>query len=300
MPSKKSGARSDFMSDPTSPPSEDIDPLTTPPVINCWTSFPLAHGDHLHCELGPLDLHILHRPDELKVYWRSTFDHQATDVAMKHQRQHAWVDELLDPPHEPDETVFRYAIAQNKMSLSLRPHLPDRPIVARLSEPLWVHGRREIELFVSNPLWVQLYETQTLLSMVRIPSLPLSDSWFGPSPREGELCYVNRTEARLDVHKIPINLMRAMTRITIVNQLEEPVRVERVKIPSALLGLYINQNSQLWTTSLRLERRALQGKSKVQLGAPKAPSKEPFHLITPPAFLTGANIIERAFHKLIG
>jgi hypothetical protein len=288
------------MSDPTSQPSEDLKPLVPSPVINCWTTFPMVQGDHLHCELGPLDLHVLHRSNELKVYWRSSLDHRSTHVAMKHQRQPAWVDDLLDPPHEAGETVFRYAIAQNKVSLSLRPHLPNRPIVARLSEPLWVHGHRAIEIFVSNPLWIELYEAQTLLSMAHIPSLPLSDSWFGSSPREGELCYANRTEARLDVHKIPLNLMRATTRITVVNQLEEPVRVERVKIPSALLGLHINQKSQLWTTSLRLERRALQGKSKVQLGAPKATSQDPFHLITPPAFLTGATIIERAFHKLIG
>ena len=223
--------------------------------------FSIAQDDHLHCRLGPLELWIDHKDNELHIGSRSHRDPHLQTFLL----------EACEAPHVRDDcNAERYAVAQNGITCRFEAALPDRAIVTRPSKPLWVHGLRCVDIFVSSPIWTVLVDETTNTPLLEVSTLEMANTWFGPKPYEGELCYASRTQARIDPNKLLQHPFRAITRITIDNRLNDAVRIERLKIPMALLALYHDTENNLWTTSMRLERRQSSGPANIQLAEPKA------------------------------
>jgi len=269
-----------------------MDTDTSAPVSRWWRSYGLPVGTQGRWTLGPLHLGAEHLPGEIRLSWLAVGGWRTDTVAIEHP--------CAAPPHVAGAEIARFALASQKAELTLRPVLPDRPIVARPSTALWVLGRQRVDLFVSTPLWLEAHLGAAADRLLSMPSVRLSDTWFGPSPRQGELCYSSRTQARLDVTKLPRHPMRAVTRVTINNQGAGPVRVERIKLPTQLLGLYATSDDRFWTTSIELEPAATEGAARVHLRAPEGLADDRFEVASKPRRLQHANMFERAFSALIG
>lgn len=68
----------------------------------------------------------------------------------------------------------------------------------------------------------------------------------------GELCYSKYTDAKITLDNIQKRAHRAITTISISNEHDELLAIERISLPTPLLDLYVDSNNQLWTDKVSL------------------------------------------------
>ena len=256
-----------------------------------WGRHLLPTGRSLAWQLGPLTLYVEHRPYEIRLHWIDSGEPSHADLSLSH------ADEA---PHNASSTPLRYALPGDEAHLALSPRLADRSVIARPTVPLLIPAQQSVALFVSTPLWVALTADALPGYLMDVPSFRLSDSWFGPSPRDGELCYACVTQARLDPQRLPSHPVRAMTRIQIHNEAVDTLAVERVKIPTPYLQLFRTQSGELWTQAVHVHRRTLSGDVEMRLETPRGVADLGGESIASARKVESNTLFKRALDALIG
>jgi len=210
--------------------------------------FALAEGEAASFRIGTFALQVERRAREWRVQSASSGDLAALDVDVR----------CPDPAPGPlgfsgDPHRARFAHDGKADALRLRPRLADRAVIVRPAEPLFLLPGAEADVFVSTILWIALEQVATGVTLVDRPALRPSDTWFGPSTREGELAYASRTSARLDVDELPARPHRATTCIHLVNTGRTPQSLARVMLPAPSLELWrLPTSGMLWTQTVEL------------------------------------------------
>jgi hypothetical protein len=220
----------------------------------CWT-------------IGPTTLWANRTAHDWRLLYMSTgdamqFEHNV-EVPASTDRWHELEEQAVT---DPALTVHRHTFRSTPAELTLEPILADRAIVVRPEHPLSIPAGEEVVLYLSTPLWIRVRAGDTVLE--DIPSHRPSDSWFGPSPREGELCYAALTAGRLTLAKLPMRAHRAVTPLTIRNEAGDAFPLERVHVPAPYLALYESDsgtNDHLWTQGLTLVRDKANGMAEVRI-----------------------------------
>lgn len=260
--------------------------------MDCWTTYSLAGGETGAWSIGPLSLWITRLENEWQLTWESGSD--PMDPALRVEvpaRQTA-------PPS--GSNFSRYGVRKTSSKLVLAPVLPDRPIVVRPVVPFYIPSHEETTLYVSTPLWVRMKVGESPKTLSEIPAFRLSDTWFGLSTTEGEICYATRTAARLRAEDLPSRPHRAITSVTIRNRSESALLLERLKLPVPFLSLFRDGEGHLYTESISLEREENDDGVRVKLG------KGPHHQagdaakISEPRIQIEKSFMVRAFHSLFG
>jgi len=148
----------------------------------------------------------------------------------------------------------RYLQQHTANKVQVLPLLADRSVVARPDTPLTLLAGEKSRLYVSTPIW---FSVQLLPKAERLLDLPFwrpSDSWFGPSTRVGQICYAKYTAARIQLNNIEKRPHRAITPITVINNHDKPLTIERINVPVTLLHLFADAEQQLWTTEISVHR----------------------------------------------
>src|SRR5690625_5517561 len=73
---------------------------------------------------------------------------------------------------------------------------------------------------------------------MEIPTKILSDTWFGPNTQMGTLCYASKTYTRSSRQEVTPRPHRAVTPVTVRNQSEELLSIDKLSIPVPHLALY--------------------------------------------------------------
>lgn len=107
--------------------------------------------------------------------------------------------------------------------------LADRPVVARPNQPLQLPSGEKVTLFVGIPLWFNLKRGEDIL--LDTPFALLSDTWFGPDTRNGEVCYACPTHARLSMEGVARSAFKAITPVEIHNEDGAPLLIDKVNLP---------------------------------------------------------------------
>jgi hypothetical protein len=194
--------------------------------------------------------------------------------------------------------VARFGMGRTDGNLSIVPALADRPVVIRTQVPFYLPPRQEIVLYVSAPLWFRIETCSPPITLTEFPIHRPSDTWFGPSPKEGEYCYANRVYGQLKLENIRFRPQRAISVIHLKNKSSDTILIERLKLPSPFLSLYEGESGWLWTQALTLEFNP-DRHAEIQLKE-RAPSeaKSP-RLVSGPRQKADKNILSRAFDYLI-
>ena len=182
----------------------------------------------------------------------------------------------------------------------IKPALADRSVVSRPQVPFRLLAGDQIQLYVGNPLWFRLELPNEGPCLRELPINRPSDTWFGPSTREGELCYATRTHARLTVAEIPKRPHRAITPVTLSNRAEDPMLLERISLPVPLLSAYRIDAGNVWTSAVALERREDREMAELKIlpGAPRGGDSA--SLLFKARQAGGRNVVLKTLSSLLG
>lgn len=254
-----------------------------------WTPREVAVGHGLELELGTVKLTLGHGQDE----WRIGHEYQSEDAAPAKARIRA-------RRSLPTEFKERYVIGGDSSRLNLTPLLADRNVVIRPRQPIFLLSGQEVTLYLSTPVWIKLEVGKTGMLLRELPALPLSDTWFGPSTREGEICYAGRTQARHHIDELPRRCHRAITPLHIHNKASTPLPLEKFSLPVPMLSLYGSADGSLWTQRLTLTREDQSDLAAVRIDRRPPDYADKLQLLARPRQDPGRSGLVRAFSLLFG
>lgn len=253
-----------------------------------WGPIHLPPGEIGHWAIGPLDLWLERRSSEWDLWLARERDPEERGF-----RRHVPAQEPV--PEKPAEQR-RFAGTSGGTTAALSVALADRPVVSRPEVPFHVPAGGEITLYVSSPAWVQLRLNDAVVH--EFPAFPVSDTWFGPSTMEGELCYASRTQARMALDEVPERVHRVVTPLTVRNEAATTLLLERIKLPVPRLPVYADDHGRLWTSSVGLAHQPDRDLAEVKLGEGAPAESRRARRIAEPRELGGSRFSLRAFSAL--
>lgn len=207
--------------------------------------FDFGANDAVFWNVGPLRLLIERASERWRCSWTQGDDPLETVWNVSR--------DLPEDPGFSGKHTLLAATSKGYDHILVTPRLADRPVVTRPLQPLTVLPSDAVTLYVSSVVWVHVVWPGVTEALLDVPTFRPSDTWFGPSRIEGELCYSSRTRALADVGDLPVLPGRALTRVEVQNKGDTRLRVERIKLPVDRLAMYINASGQLWTDGLVYE-----------------------------------------------
>lgn len=257
-----------------------------------WGPRELECDQALKFELEGLQLAIARQAHE----W--SFFYNQPGIQAEQPTSH-WQQQLgvIDP--DKYKEVARFMFRETHARLGILPALADRPVISKPITALNLPSEEEMTIYVSSPLWLQIYSEESREPLLDIPIQRASDTWFGPSTQSGELCYASRTHGRLSLENVPLRLHRAITPVVIRNRADTTLLLERISLPAPNLSLYSDDNGQLWTEAITLERESDGDMASLEVDK-KAPThlKNPVRINEPRSPLQKGNLAIRAFSVL--
>lgn len=240
-----------------------------------WGTVTLDEYEGGKWQIGPSTIWIYRSSHDWRVIHRPSADPGTPDPMVRRSEVTVPIEEeamrAVLESEDADLVTHRYSMHRTGESVAVRPALADRPVVSRPEHPLSVMPDEAVTLYLSTPLWVQikLLESDRLLTECR--SYRMSDTWFGSSTRDGELCYATRTAGRLHLDRVPLRLHRALTPLRVQNRAPEPLALERVQLPTPHLSLYVTPDHAVWTERVTMTHRETGQGASIQIkdGAPK-------------------------------
>lgn len=260
-----------------------------------WTPYTIELNHGSQWQIGPSTLWIFHGAHE----WRLTHK-QASDSLMSESTIRGPVSESEWPsvvdPDIPEDKIARFSIQHDDPHVTLTPALADRPIVARPENAIYIPPGEDVTLYVSTPLWIQVELGGR--AKHEVPAYRPSDTWFGPSTREGELCYATRTTGRLQLDDLPLRPHRAVTPLLLQNRASDQLLLERIQIPMQHLALFASPDHVVWTQAVTLHREEGTEGARVQIEPGSPPDIPETERIAEPREEPKQNLVMSTFKAL--
>lgn len=255
-----------------------------------WQPQEVPRRHTLHCTMGPLALQLQRNADEWRVAWKHGEEIEAGSTANL----------SLEPGTLEAETYERYAFKGADDFVTLRPMLADRSVVVCPVQSLFVPSGEETTLYLSSPVYLNLQVGHPPVTLRELPMLVLSDTWFGPNTRNGELCYAGKTLARQEVSNVPRRVHRAVTAVHIRNEAPSSLPLDKLSLPVPVLSVYGAKDGSLWTQGVSLVRSNHSDLAEMKVD--KAPPRQAgqVEMISGPRRVHERGALVRAFDVLFG
>jgi hypothetical protein len=211
-----------------------------------WRTISVAENGTMSFQIGPLQGWV----QRSRLEWSLAHRYASDD---DDDRSFLFQESASDGPPERSERS-RFPFRQTAAELHFKPALADLPVVVRPEDELFLPPGEETRLFVSTPLWLVLAAGPREVTLVDMPIRLPSETWFGPSTREGEVCYAARSRAKLFLADLRVSGIRAITAVHVRNRGHNPFAINRIKVPAPQLSLLLSEDGRLWTETLSIER----------------------------------------------
>ena len=253
-----------------------------------WGEFELPLHEPRAWHVGSFRLHLARTEHELGITWWRDGDPGVPSTRVARQ-----VNEIAPA----SALLERFGFGEVPASIDIRPAMPDRPLVVKPIHPFRLPPREEATLYVSVPLWLQLQNGGDVL--FEEPLHRLSDTWFGPNTRVGELCFASRTTARTSLANLPVLPQRAMSTVRIRNQAHSVLELERLSLPVPNFSLHVGANGHLWTEAVLLEREADGDYAALELSSETPELAGTTQRVSPPRVAPERHTPLRAFGRML-
>jgi hypothetical protein len=202
------------------------------------------------------------------------------------------------PDERETDVVHRFGFSSDDTSLMLTPLCADRHVISRPEMPFTLPPGEESVLFVGTPLWVRIEAGKRKRLLADIPIVRPSDTWFGVSTREGEICYASRTRCRISLEGFPFHPHRGTTAVRLQNHADTPLVLERLNLPVVHLALHRKEDGNLWTDDVRFERTGKGDMVELKLGDDWRRPPKGSKRVAAPREPVSDNFMFRAFSSL--
>lgn len=213
-----------------------------------WGEFEFGLGEAAYWSIGTRQIALMRLEAEWNVWDVEGFELEGIDNLDQGQ--------LLEDDQPDDKWLSRHLFKATDDRILILPALADRPITSRPSRSLNIMPGEASRLFVSTPLWFQVLTLSKKQCFFDKPFWRPSDSWFGPSTIEGEMCYSKHTDARLNLALIERRSHRAITPVNVINDSNQPLLIDRFNLPVPMLNLFSDSAGYLWTEALTVTRES--------------------------------------------
>lgn len=254
-----------------------------------WGEFDLPLGQARAWQVGGFQIQMMRVDQELAVSWW-----REAEVSVTTTRVAA----AAPDPAPSSARVERFGFRRAPERVRVQPATPDRSLVATPVHPFRVPPREEITLYVSVPLWVQITADDGVV-LFEEPLQPLSDTWFGPDTRSGELCYASRTTARTTLANQTVVPHRAVSTVRIRNLASCVLELDKLSLPVTNLSLHAGDDGHLWTEAVSLEREADGDFAALELSSAPPDEAGPTRMINPARVAPGRRTPLLAFGRLL-
>lgn len=227
-----------------------------------WNDYKLENKSSLFFTLGELMLSIQPLENETHI----SYEYRTKDEEDYHLPR-------IENSLRELKAVERFVINKSNDQIRLLPQLADRPVVARPKNNLYLLPNQSTTLYVSSAIWLAIFIAQGKEPAKELRSIALSDTWMGASTREGEICYAARTSGKISLDQIIHLPYRAVTPVKLKNSGKDVLAIERIALPTPHLNLYEDENANLWTNTVSIDR--IHNKDNVSL---KLEPKPPEHV----------------------
>lgn len=264
------------------------------PQAGWWGKFSADIGQTLQWEIGPLNLAVCRLAHE----WQIAYEKKDLVFDETNSWQHNPAASDLDT--QDYAQIERHTFDETDELLTVMPALADRPVIIRPLTPFYVTPTQEAVIYVSTPLWVRIDVHNPPQFLQEIPVIRPSDTWFGPSTREGELGYASRTHGRLNFENVAIQAYRATTQVIIRNRAVSSLLVERLSLPVPYLALFESAEGQLWTQTVIMTSTRETGMANFDISPNPPEQAGSVNKIGEPRQQSTHNMVIRAFGALFG
>lgn len=262
--------------------------LTT---LDFWTSHHLSQTSIGHWKIGPLELWIRRYENEWRIYSRSLENPSLKDI-------------LVQIPatenHPPNINVHRFGVHETTDLLTFQPILADRSIVVRPEKPFHLPSKEEVSIFVMHSVWLKIHYGQQQITLTKLPIYRPSDTWFGSSTIDGELCYSARSKAKIRYNDLELYPYRAVTKIQLQNKSNQDVFLERIKVPLPSLSLYLSEKQVFFTDSMIYCKHPEGKEVSITFNPPPQDVAGQCILIHKPHHRFEQNFVSKAISQLLG
>lgn len=244
-----------------------------------------------HWRVGPLTLWTQRLASEWRLAWQESSETRPDTLQA-----------IEEAPEAPPDTASVERVASHRLGelLIASPRLADRSVVVRPETRFRLAPEGEVELYIGTPLWVHLETSEPRHQLLDIPTRRPSDTWFGPSTTAGELCYAERTAARLNRDNLPAVPHLAITRVLLRNRADDDLLLERINLPVPNLALFADAADQLWTQAVRVDRGAAGQLAEVRIDDQPPAEAGPARRLAAPRTAADRGVISRALSALLG
>lgn len=258
--------------------------------VSWWGTYGLAIGEAAFLRVGPLSLWATRREHEWRLMTVRGDD--ALDATLDRRMP-------VDAGEIPsDAEPLRFGFGRAPEAVTILPVLADRPVVVRPEMAFYVPPGESVRMYVSTPLWLRVVVGEAEEAAHELPIHRPSDTWFGPTVMEGELCYASRSHLRLSADEVEFRPHRAVTELLLRNRAQDPLLLDRLKIPVEHLSVYAGNDGRLWTEPVTLVRDSDGDFAAVRIGERAPASVDGARLLTPARERADTNLVVRAFQAL--
>ena len=256
-----------------------------------WGDFTIEGNATAQWEIGPQRIYVQRFAREWLIA------HEQIDPSENNLEQPFTYSDLnLSESDIPN--LSRFVIRKTPDKLTVLPALADRSIVSRPYTPFSVPVGENATIYLSTPLWVRFAYGRPLQTIYELPLQRPSDTWFGPSTIEGEICYASRTFGRLNLENLTGQQYRAMTQVHIENKSSVPLLIERINVPVPYLSLFCAKDNLLWTETVTMVQTRETALAEFQIQKKLPPSAQSPKLISKPRQDPQKSMLIRAFSAL--
>ena len=255
-------------------------------LLEPWKPAPIEDGQTLYWQIGPLKLWVSRCGHEWLVTSREDPEDEETVVT-------AGAEQV------PKELEWRrWAGGEEANVVQLVPVTPTRPVVVRPRHPLAFPPGSDGIFYARIPVWVRITvgENQAV-TLCEIPTLTLSNTWFGVDTTEGELCYAMKSAARADLKEVPPAPHRAVCTLTLKNGAENPLDFQRLCIRCEHLTIY-GISGQLWSSQVALTYHGEGSESRVRYLEGQLQKREGAVVLSPPRTPVSGSLFAKSFAGL--
>jgi hypothetical protein len=229
---------------------------TTPALSPWWLPVSLECGQMWQYTLGPLTLYV----QRMRTEWLLGYTRQ-NDPEARYQLHNHSIARLPEL-----NNLQRFIFRDSPAAFCLMPTLLDRPVVVKTRTPLSIPPAEQAVFYISSPVVIDVSLQQPTCRLIEVASQRLSDTWFGPSTLHGELCYADKTQARHNRAELPARPHRAVTAVTIENNANTMLILDKLSIPVPYLAVYGLPDGSLWTDPITLQHEGNHALTRFRIG----------------------------------